>query len=153
MINYADTVPFTFPIESGTVVKVYDGDTITIAAKMPYNYESPLYRFSVRLSGIDTAEMKGRSADEKEAARRAKVELEKLVMNKVVSLKNVQNEKYGRILADVYLDGLNVNQWLIDNHYAVAYDGKTKQPPQCWLAYLNEKEKENTSTPTIELSS
>jgi endonuclease YncB( thermonuclease family) len=105
----------------------------------------------VRLNGIDTAEIKGKSADEKEAARRAKVELEKLVMQQVVTLKNVQSEKYGRILADVYLGELNVNQWLIDNHYAVVYDGKTKQSPPCWLAYLSEKEKENMDT--IELSS
>lgn len=158
IISYSDTVQFTFPIQEGTVVKVYDGDTITIAAKMPYNFESPLYRFSVRLNGIDTPEIKGKSADEKEAARRARVELEKLLNQQVVTLKNVQNEKYGRILADVYLGDLNVNQWMVENHYAVVYDGKTKQSPQCWLAYLNEqnkdlKESNEKKEVSVELSS
>ena len=31
-----------------------------------------------------------------------------------MTLQNVQNEKYGRILADVYLDELHINKWLID---------------------------------------
>jgi hypothetical protein len=89
MLRYEETVPFTFPITQGHVVKVYDGDTITIAAKMPYNYESPLYRFPVRLNGIDTAEIKGKTPDEKEAARIAKTELQTLLLHKDVVLKNI----------------------------------------------------------------
>ena len=41
-------------------------------------------------------------------------------------------EKYGRLLADVYLDELHLNQWLIENKYAVAYDGGTKHRPDEW---------------------
>lgn len=55
-INYVDTIPFVPPITSGKVIKVYDGDTITIASKLPYDH-SPIYRFSVRLLGIDSPEM------------------------------------------------------------------------------------------------
>ena len=33
---------------NATVVKVYDGDTITIATKMPY--DDNFYRFSVRIT-------------------------------------------------------------------------------------------------------
>jgi hypothetical protein len=29
-------IPFVPPITSGTVIKVYDGDTITITSKLPY---------------------------------------------------------------------------------------------------------------------
>ena len=46
-IKWEDTVEFTFPITGGRVIKVYDGDTITIASKLPYE-ESPMYRLSVR---------------------------------------------------------------------------------------------------------
>ena len=67
-IKWADTVEFTFPIEGGRVIKVYDGDTITIASKLPFK-ESPLYRLSVRLNGIDTPEIKGKNEDEKTAAK------------------------------------------------------------------------------------
>jgi hypothetical protein len=141
-IRYEDTVPFVFPITSGQVVKVYDGDTITIAAKMPYNYESPMYRFSVRLNGIDTAEIKGKTNDEREAARLAKVALETLILHKQVSLRNIQTEKYGRILADVYLDDLHLNQMMIDKRFAVPYNGKTKISPECWLKYLQQQEQQ-----------
>ena len=41
-------------------------------------------------------------------------------------VKNLSIEKYGRILADVYLDDLYVNQYMVDNKYATVYDGGKK---------------------------
>jgi micrococcal nuclease len=134
VIKWDDTVPFVFPIDSGQVIKVYDGDTITIASKMPYA-SSPMYRFSVRLNGIDTPEIKGKTEDEKTIAVEARNKLTDLIMNKRVTLKNVQNEKYGRILADVYLGDLHINQWMLDQHFAVKYDGGTKNVPESWMRY------------------
>ena len=110
-ITWQDTVEFTFPIEGGRVIKVYDGDTITIAAKLPFD-NSPLYRLSVRLNGIDTPEIKGKTDDEKIAAKQVKDALSNLILNKRVSLKNIQTEKY-----------------------AVKYDGGTKKSPESWLKY------------------
>ena len=133
-IEWKDTIEFTFPIEGGRVIKVYDGDTITIAAKLPFD-NSPLYRLSVRLNGIDTPEIKGKTEDEKTAAKLVKDELSKLILNKRVSLKNIQTEKYGRILADVYIGELHINQWLVTEKYAVKYDGGTKKSPESWLKY------------------
>ena len=40
-------------------------------------------------------------------------------MNKTVVLKNVKNEKYGRLLADVYVGDVHVNQFMLDNGLAV----------------------------------
>ena len=123
-IEWTDCLPFVPPIYSGYVIKVYDGDTITIASKLPYN-ESPLYRFPVRLNGIDTPEIKGKTEDEKISAHAAKKALENLILHKTVVLKNIQQEKYGRILADVYMEQLHLNKWMLDNKYAVPYDGGT----------------------------
>ena len=50
-IEWKDTQAFIPPICEGQVIKVYDGDTITIAAKLPYN-DSLLYRFSIRLNAL-----------------------------------------------------------------------------------------------------
>lgn len=133
-LKWEDTVEFTFPIQEGYVIKVYDGDTITIASKLPF-IESPLYRFPVRLNGIDTPELKGTSEDEKTAAKQARDALSQLILHKKITLRNVQNEKYGRILAEVYLDNLCVNEWLIKERYAVKYDGGTKHIPSSWLKY------------------
>lgn len=135
-IKWEDTVEFTFPITGGRVIKVYDADTITIASKLPYD-TSPLYRLSVRLNGIDTPEMKGKniSDEEKEAAKNAREFVFKLVFNKYVKLENIQSEKYGRILADVYIDDIHLNELLLKERYAVKYDGGTKIKPTSWLRY------------------
>jgi endonuclease YncB( thermonuclease family) len=128
IISWGETVPFISPIREGQVIKVYDGDTITIAAYMPYSDgASPLFRFSVRLNGIDTPEIKGHSEEEKKAAKEARSALNDKLLHRVVTLKNVQTEKYGRILADVYLEELHINQWMLDNKYAVKYDGGAKE--------------------------
>ncbi len=115
-LTYATTIPFLPPIQSGKVVKVYDGDTITVGAIL---YEVA-YRFSVRLNGIDTPELKG---PHQEKAMLARDELSKLVMNQIVHLKNVGTEKYGRLLADVYFGDIHVNQWMKDKGHAVEYHG------------------------------
>lgn len=124
-IQWTDTLQFVPPINTGIVIKVYDGDTFTLAGHLPYE-GSPLYRFSVRLNGIDCAELKGKTEEEKECAIRARKELDSLIINKTVVLKNVKNEKYGRILADVYVDNIHVNQHMIDKGLAVSYDGGAK---------------------------
>ena len=135
-IKWEDTVEFTFPITGGRVIKVYDGDTITIASKLPYE-ESPMYRLSVRLNGIDTPEMKGKgvSEDEKDAAKKVRDFVYGLVFNKFVKLENIQSEKYGRILADVYIGDIHVNELLIKERFAVKYDGGTKIKPTSWARY------------------
>ena len=135
-IKWEDTVEFTFPINGGRVIKVYDADTITIASKLPYD-ASPMYRLSVRLNGIDTPEIKGKgvSDEEKEAAKVARDFVSKMVMNKFVRLENIESEKYGRILADVFIGDVHLNELLIKERYAVKYDGGTKQKPVSWLKY------------------
>ena len=134
IIKWEDTTAFTIPISGGQVIKVYDGDSITIAAHLPIE-KSPLFRFSVRLNRIDTPEIKGKNEDEKEAAKAARDALSDLILYKEIILKNVGTEKYGRILADVYLDDLCINDWLINERYAVKYDGGTKIPPASWIKY------------------
>lgn len=130
-ITYSNTVPFVPPITSGKVIKVYDGDTITIASKLS-NVSDIIYRFPVRLNGIDTPEIKGKTITEKELAKKARDALSVLIMDKIVTLKNVSTEKYGRLLADVYLGDLCLNEWMLTNNYAVKYDGGTKIIPDEW---------------------
>lgn len=133
-VSWDDTKPFVPPIDSGIVIKVYDGDTITIASRLPYS-NSDLYRFSVRLNGIDCPEMKSHNEDEKECAKLAQLFLSEQLLQKRVELRNVTTEKYGRLLADVYLDGVCLNQLMIKKRLAVAYNGKTKVSPNNWIDY------------------
>jgi len=124
-VQYKDTVPFIPPIHSGKVIKVYDGDTITIATKLHYD-ESTLYRFSVRLKGIDTPELRTKDPLEKENAILSRDFVSNLIMDKMVELKDVEIEKYGRILANVYYDNKNISDMLLEANLAVKYNGGTK---------------------------
>jgi len=118
-LTYETTVPFIPPVQSGRVLKVYDGDTITLGA---YVY-GKAYRFSVRLLGIDTPEMKG---PHKDKAIKARDELHDFIFHKDALLRNVTLEKYGRLLADVYVDGIHVNAWMKTKGHAVDYFGGKK---------------------------
>jgi micrococcal nuclease len=124
-IEYKNTTEFIPPIHCGKVVKVYDGDTITVASKLPYD-NSPIYRFHVRIAKIDTPEIKGHGDAEKAIAIKSRDALHALIYGKMVLLSNTSSEKYGRILADVWIGNTDVGQWLLDNGHAVKYDGGTK---------------------------
>jgi endonuclease YncB( thermonuclease family) len=142
-IEYKNTEKFIPNIKFGKVIKVYDGDTITIASRLsPISSSpissSPIYRFSVRIRNIDSAEIKGSTAHEKIQALQAREELHKLVFGKIVYLRDVDTEKYGRILADVILCSddksyeINVGNWMLEHKVAVPYDGGKKMRPSEW---------------------
>lgn len=124
-IQYDDCKRFIPDIQYAKVVKVYDGDTITVACKYPKR-STQLYRFSVRLAGIDAPEMNADSCIERVEANISKRALHKLVFNETVRLDNVRTEKYGRLLADVYIRDLHINSWLLEHDYAVPYFGGAK---------------------------
>lgn len=124
-INWENTKPFIPNIKSAKVIKVYDGDTITIAAKV-HPLDMNYYRFSVRLAHIDCPEIKSKNTYEKEYAKRAKNELEKIILNEIVQLKILKADKYGRLLAEVIYKNKSINNWMLANRLAVNYDGKKK---------------------------
>jgi len=134
-LNPKDLPLFIPPLKTGKVIKVYDGDTITIASRVPGLYNSPIYKFSVRLNGIDCPEIKGKNKEEKEIAVKARDALSGRIMGEVVRLENVQTEKYGRLLCDIYFGNKFINKWMIDERYAVEYDGGTKVIPKSWKNY------------------
>lgn len=126
---------FIPPLKTGKVIRVYDGDTITIASRVPGLYNSQIYKFSVRLNGIDAPEMTGKDADEKEIAIKARDALTAKILGREIRLENIQTEKYGRLLTDIYLGNTHVNKWMIEERYAVAYDGGKKVIPNSWKKY------------------
>ena len=112
------------------VTGVIDGDTLR--AEM-VGAQIPLNRVSIRISGIDTPEMKGQCDSEKEKARAAKSFLSrKLSSARAVTFGTLDWDKYGgRILADVYFDGQDVGQMMIDAGYAFPYHGEKKSDHWC----------------------
>lgn len=107
------------------VHNVYDGDTITVDI---YGYPSVVgSKIGVRVAGIDTPEIHGKCVAEKKLAVKAKSYVATVVgKGKSVVLKNVQRDKYFRLLADVYVDGISISELMISNGMARPYDGGTK---------------------------
>ena len=108
------------------VTSIYDGDTFraniigfpTIVGE----------HMSIRINGIDTPELWGKCPEEKAQAKLAKqFTVKHLRSAKRITLKNIKRGKYFRLIADVYVDGINLAEQLIKNNHAVEYQGKTKK--------------------------
>ena len=126
IIEYRSTKIFIPPITKAQVIKVYDGDTFTIAVKFPWD-KKQYYRFSVRIKGVDCPEIRTKNANERFVAKRAQEFVSKLILHKTVLLKDTKYEKYGRLCADVFVGKLNLGQSLIDQRLAVEYNGGKKE--------------------------
>jgi endonuclease YncB( thermonuclease family) len=129
---------------NGRLVDIIDGDSLSIILPVFDNY----YRYSVRINGIDTCELKSKNQENKTLALQARSCLLKLVTGKdysttlsrqeikqilnenvfVVYLKCLDFDKYGRLLAEIYTIGSHVcfSQHLLDNKLAYRYTGQTK---------------------------
>lgn len=93
--------------------RVIDGDTIKIG------------KSRIRLHGIDAPESKQRCKDKKlnywlcgQAATKA---LRRKINNRVLECFSDKKDKYKRHIAICFVDGMNLNQWLVLNGWAIAY--------------------------------
>ena len=106
------------------IVHVYDGDTVHAVFSLPNS--STIYKYKLRLAHIDTPELRSKNTKEVKKANEAKKVVEDMILNKIVYLELEGEDKYGRILANIFINNLNLNQYLIDNKYAYRYEGGTK---------------------------
>ena len=110
------------------VERVVDGDTIDVVLDLGFDI---LYKSRVRLYGIDTPESRTRNLDEKARGKMASAFLKEAIDNgtKVVIQTKLKDSrgKFGRVLGDVVVDGININQSMIDNYHAAAYFGQSKE--------------------------
>lgn len=115
----------TTVIKVEELVRVYDGDTITVTiAELP-----PLFgeELGIRVRGVDTPEIRGQCEDEKVRAKQARDYAEQLLVNAhVVLLKNLERGKYFRLVADVYYDGKNLSDTLIEEGHGRPYAGGSR---------------------------
>lgn len=119
------------------VVKVYDGDTVHVAA-LTGGSDRPS-RFVVRLPGIDAPEIRSRDPMEKKTARYVQEELSKILLGRIVKARVSGTDKYGRLLADLIIEDpsgaagtISVSAWLLDKGYATEYDGGKKSTNDWW---------------------
>lgn len=107
-------------------IKNHDADTITVTIPNVHPLLGEL--ISIRVKGIDTAEITSHVACEKDRAVAAQQMIEKVLIGaKRITLKNVDRDKYFRILADVEVDGKLIKDLLLKENLAYSYSGGTKQ--------------------------
>ena len=106
--------------------RVVDGDTIDVVIDLGF---SILHKCRVRLLGIDTPESRTRDLDEKARGKLAKDFLSFCLASSdehVIKTSVDGKGKFGRVLGEIYCDGKNINQLMIDKHHAVEYRGQSK---------------------------
>lgn len=113
------------------VSRVIDGDTLEIET----TNESQLIKdlgLQIRVLGIDTPEKKGKCQKEKDLAQKATLLIKNLVENKEVAISNVSWDKFGgRIDANVFINGVNINDELFKRNLAIPYFGEKKEKDWC----------------------
>lgn len=123
------------------VLDVIDGDTF----KVNLNCEASVIcdKMSVRVRGIDTAEMKGKAPCEQKMAKKAKRFTQELLANGKVDLIDCERDKYFRLLCDVNVNNESLSKNLIKNNLAVSYDGGHKNKVN-WCQKSNNEKQEQT---------
>tara|TARA_Y100000389_G_scaffold45659_1_gene40522 strand:+ start:2488 stop:2943 length:456 start_codon:yes stop_codon:yes gene_type:complete len=141
-----DVPKFTFEGETktGKVVEVYDGDSVKVVFPLYSNTvagmnvrDGPLYKWTCRINGVDTPELRTKNILEKNMGKNVRDKLREKILNKVVTLKCGDFDKYGRILVDIECDKCDISKWLIENEYAFEYHGGTKKD---WGEYLDNQQ-------------
>ena len=117
---------YTYFVKS--VDRVVDGDTIDISIDLGFDLTK---KERVRLAGIDTPETRTKNPKEKEMGYQATEFLEMHLMEATkLTVKTEKDGKFGRMLGWLYKsekDVTSINEIMIDEGYAWAYDGGTKE--------------------------
>jgi endonuclease YncB( thermonuclease family) len=97
-----------------TTLKVWDGDT----------FRTTFPSQSIRISGIDAPEIKGKCGYERYMAQTAKYRLVKLLQSGEVRIHYEGIDRYGRSLASVTVDGKDVGENLVADGLARVWSGR-----------------------------
>ena len=124
---------------SCVVNRVVDGDTVDVTIDLGFKI---FHKARVRMYGIDTPESRTRDLDEKQRGILSKSFLQDaLVQSNKIIIKTQKDAKgkFGRILGELYVNDININQLMVDKYLAVAYTGQSKENIK--LEHLKNKQK------------
>ena len=108
---------FTLPVQSGMIVKVQDGDTVTTSSGE-----------HIRLACIDSPEVSNNKHGKKDpiGGPASQKWLSDLILNTDVRVQRITKDLYGRTVARLFLsDGTEVNQKAVTTGHAVIYMPKS----------------------------
>ena len=115
------SIPFSAygALPTTIIQNCYDGDTCTT-----------IDGEKIRLACIDTPELKGKRADPI-AAKKARDFLNNLLVNEKVFIRRITNDNYGRTVAELFKNDINVQKLIVDKGYAKIYERYADQCP--WI--------------------
>ena len=102
----------------------YDGDTCTTESDE-----------KIRLACIDAPEIRGKNADPLKAKASRKF-INNLLSNKKVTIKRIDTDRYGRTVAEIFIEGTNIQKLMVKNGFAKLH---RKYSFQCDWTYKMEK--------------
>ena len=105
--------------EKVVIASCYDGDTCTSSTGE-----------KIRLACIDTPELRGKRA-EPVPAKAARDHIRELVVGRKVTIRRITTDRYGRTVAELFVNGSNVQQQLVASGYASIYWRYADQCP--WI--------------------
>ena len=128
---------------NATLNRIVDGDTAKVDIDLGFGivYSNQTIRFW----GIDTPESRTRDLEEKYYGKLASQYVkDRLVVGEKYQMRTeIDKGKYGRILGEFFIDGVSLNQQMIDENMAVKYLGQSKEDIEAELLEnrlkLNEK--------------
>ena len=97
----------------GKVIKVSDGDTITLLTDDKVSHK-------IRLNDIDAPEKK------QAFGNKSRDNLASYIAGEIVTVKYKSKDKYGRVLGTIYFDNLDINLQQVKNGYAWVYKQYSK---------------------------
>ena len=100
-----------------TIKSSYDGDTCTTTTGE-----------KVRLACIDTPELKGENA-KPAPAMAAKYHLNGMLMSQKVGIRRITTDRYGRTVAELFINGANVQQTMVASGHAEIFWRYANQCP------------------------
>lgn len=114
MTEVTNYVPYVYRAH---IIEVYDGDTCTATVDLGMRVSMEI---KIRLYGINAPELRG--AD-KLAGIQSRDHLRSMILMRDVIIKTYKDktEKYGRWLADIFIDDVNINQKMVQDGHAIVY--------------------------------
>lgn len=111
-------------LKKGYVIKVYDGDTVTLADKT-----------RIRLYGIDAPEKK------QKGGMFSQQNLAKKILNREIKYEPVSVDRYGRVVGKIYAGGEYINRYMIESGSAWYYAEYAKDAKDLAEAFENARSK------------
>lgn len=109
-------------LKTGYVIKVYDGDTITLEDKT-----------RIRFYGIDAPELK------QKGGKFSQENLYNKIYNKKIQYEVISVDRYGRTVAKVYYNGEYINKYMLESGSAWWYEEYSQNDKDLENAFENAK--------------